>query len=64
MSTSDNEEIDLTKEQLEIAQDYHLFYLENFGKLCPKVDNVHIVLAMNYELIQILNDSFLRDSSK
>ncbi len=45
--------------RLEIAQEKHLRFLENWSQNMPRVCGVDVIKAMSYELIQIVNQRLL-----
>lgn len=53
------EKPEVTKEELLRSQQLHLIYLEQLGLILPRFRNTSVVQALNYELIQVLNNYLL-----
>jgi len=50
----------LSPEAMSAVQAAHFKFLESWGASMPKLHGVSIPLVLDYEVIQILNDVYLR----
>ena len=52
----------LSQDKLQEVQTVHLQFLEDWAAHLPTIDKIPVAKALTYELVQVLNNAYLRDA--